>query len=250
MPDWTWAAASRRGTAHVTTGDGLQDAYRVLTVAGFIIAIACDGAGSTRYGRLGAVIATRVLSRRAAKWVGRHRRLPSPVMMEMWVAEVRLAIFVHADRRGCAMGAFAATLVLAISNGISTLTAHVGDGAVVAQCAGFNEIIALSWPESGQYASTTFFLTDDAVRLRIGIVTDIAVDRVAVLTDGLERLALDFAGKAAHAPFFRSIFGPVASSICVGRNQRLSAQLADFLSSDSVNARTDDDKTLVVAALR
>lgn len=250
MPDWTWAAASQRGTAHVATGDGRQDAFRVLAAAGFLIAVTCDGAGSTRHGRLGAVIATRMLSQRVADWVGCHNRPPSPVLLEMWVAEVRLAIFVHADRRGCAMGEFASTLVLVITDGLSILTAHVGDGAVVGQCAGSPDFIALSWPESGQYASTTFFLTDDVVRLRIGIATDIVIDRVAVLTDGLERLALDFAGRAAHAPFFRSMFAAVASSASTGRDRPLSGQLGRFLSSDGVNARTDDDKTLVLAVLR
>lgn len=250
MPDWTWAAASQRGTAHVTTGDGRQDAYRVLAAAGFLIAVACDGAGSTRHGRLGAVIATRMLSQRVAEWVARHHRPPSPVLLEMWVAEVRLAIFVHADRRGCAMGEFASTLVLAISDGLSTLTAHVGDGAVVGRCTGSHEFIALSWPESGQYASTTFFLTDDVVRMRTGIATDIAIDQVAVLTDGVERLALDFAERIAHAPFFRGMFAAVASSASKGRDWQLSEQLARFISSDSVNARTDDDKTLALAVLR
>ncbi len=250
MPDWTWAAASRRGSAHVAIGEGRQDAYRVLAVDDFIIAVACDGAGSTRYGRLGAVISTRILSTRAAEWVRRHHRPPSPGIIEMWVAEARLAILVHAERRSCYIGEFAATLVLAISDGSSAITAHIGDGAIVARRAGDYTFTDLSWPESGQYASTTFFLTDDAVRLRIGVVTDIAIDRLAIMTDGLERLALNFANKAAHAPFFCSIFGPLAYSHVFGRDQQLSDGLAAFLASDSVNARTDDDKTLVLAALR
>lgn len=250
MPDWTWAAASRRGTAHEANREGRQDAYRVLAVGRFVIAIACDGAGSTRHGRLGAVIATRMLSMRAAEWVGRQQAVPPPRAVEMWVAEARLAILVHADRRGCFMGEFAATLVMAISDGSCTLTAHVGDGAIVGRYAGSDDFIQLSWPESGQYASTTFFLTDAVPRLRIGMLAGIAIDQLAVMTDGLERLALSFAEKAAHAPFFRSMFAPVASSSYFGRDHHLSDSLAAFLSSASVNARTDDDKTLVIAALR
>lgn len=250
MSDWTWAAASQRGTTHVAIGEGRQDAYRVLAVAGFLIIVACDGAGSVRHGRLGAVIATRMLAQRAVEWVSRHNRLPSPSMLEMWVAEMRLAIFVHAGRRGCAMGEFASTLVLVISDGLSTFTAHIGDGAVVGRCAKTNKFIALSWPDGGQYVSTTFFLTDEVVRLRIGIATDIAVVQLAALTDGLERLALDFTNRSAHAPFFASMFAPFGSIAASGRDRKLSEQLATYLSSDQVNARTNDDKTLVLAALR
>jgi hypothetical protein len=168
----------------------------------------------------------------------------------MWVAEARLAILVHADRRGCVMGEFASTLALAISDGTSTITAHVGDGAIVGRRTGSDSFTDLSWPESGQYASTTFFLTDEVPRLRIGSTSGIAIDRLAILTDGLERLSLNFADRVVHPPFFRSMFAPFASSASCGRDRKLSEQLATFLSSDQINARTDDDKTLVLAALR
>ena len=250
MAYWTWAATSQRGTAHAVNGDGRQDAYRVLAVDDVIIAVACDGAGSARYGRLGAVIATRMLCARAAEWIERHLRLTSPIAIDLWVAEVRLAILIHASTRGCDMGEFAATLLFAISNGASTITAHIGDGAIIGRCVGTNVFIDLSWPESGEYVSTTFFLTDAVPRLRVGVTTDIAIDRLAVLTDGVERLALCFADKTPHQPFFNGMFGPVAASVAPGCDRNLSDQLATFLSSDSVNARTDDDKTLVLAALR
>jgi hypothetical protein len=54
----------------------------------------------------------------------------------------------------------------------------------------------------------------------------------------------------AHAPFFQGILGPVAGSEIAGRDHKLCAALARYLESDAVNARTDDDKTLLVAAYR
>lgn len=251
MASWTWAAASARGTSHELNGEGRQDAYRVLSAfAGFLIAVACDGAGSACRGRLGAVIATRILSARASDWVSRHGALPSPGALDLWVAEVRLIILVHADRLGCPVGDFAATLALAISDGTSTITAHVGDGAIVGRYTSSGEIVALSWPKSGEYASTTFFITDEILQLRVGVATDLPIDRLAVMTDGLERLALDLVERAAHAPFFNGMFAAVASSLAIGRDAQLSRQLGAFLASDAVNARTDDDKTLIIAAIR
>jgi hypothetical protein len=250
MANWTWTAASARGTSHEANGEGRQDAFRVLSAADFLVAIACDGAGSACRGRLGAVIATRILSARAADWISRRGALPSPGALDLWVAEVRLTLLVHADRLGCKTEDFAATLALAISDGTSTITAHVGDGAIVGRCAGSGDLVALSWPDSGEYASTTYFLTDDVVRLRIGVTDAVGIDRLAVLTDGLERLALDLVERVAHPPFFTGMFAAVAASSAVGRDAQRSSQLAAFLASDTVNARTDDDKTLILAAVR
>ena len=65
-----------------------------------------------------------------------------------------------------------------------------------------------------------------------------------MLTDGLQPLALNYAAKAAHAPFFVPMFRPlrVAPS-----GATVLAALRNFLDSPRVNERTDDDKTLILA---
>ena len=77
-----------------------------------------------------------------------------------------------------------------------------------------------------------------------------AISALVAFTDGLERLALDFGATQAHAPFFQGILGPVAASEMAGRDDKLVRRLRRYLESDAVNARTDDDKTLLVAAYR
>jgi hypothetical protein len=76
-----------------------------------------------------------------------------------------------------------------------------------------------------------------------------AFDDIAVFTDGLERLALQFDTGSAHAPFFDSMFRPlnVAPS---GYRPELETSLVDFLNSEKVTNRTDDDKTIVIASRR
>ena len=68
------------------------------------------------------------------------------------------------------------------------------------------------------------------------------------MTDGLERLALGFAARVSHRPFFDGLFSAVAASNNVGADRSLSRKLAAWLDSDSVNARTDDAKTFILAA--
>jgi hypothetical protein len=106
---------------------------------------------------------------------------------------------------------------------------------------------AASWPEQGEYASTTFFMTDDAeLKLRISRYND-DIRAACLFSDGLERLALDFANKIPSSRFFEPMIAPVAASACCGKDARLSAVLREYLASPAVLARTDDDKTLVLA---
>lgn len=165
-----------------------------------------------------------------------------------WVEKARLRILDAANNRGLPARDFATTVVMALSNGTDTITAHIGDGAIVARCTATDEWTALSWPAHGEYASMTSFLTDDALALRVA-TTPGDIDRVAVFTDGIERLALDFSADTPHAPFFDGLVRPLGDCMDVGRSPTLSAALAALLDSDSVNARTDDDKTLILARL-
>jgi hypothetical protein len=144
------------------------------------------------------------------------------------------------------MADLATTVVMAVSNGTSTLTMHIGDGAVVGRdhlC----ELLELSWPEGGAYAATTFFITDAVPHIRISVIEDHPVSGLVLLTDGLERLALDFQTGLAHRGFFQGLLTAVDADDTIGRAHQLSAQLGNFLDSDGVNARTDDDKTLILA---
>ncbi len=251
MAGWAWAAASRCGTAHRDANGHRQDAFRIIsTDGGILIAVACDGAGSAPYSRFGAVIAARTISQRAKAWIDAHAVLPNPLLIELWVAEARLAIIVAADRIGVAAGDFASTLVLAICDAVDVLTAHVGDGAVVVGVSAPDALLVMSWPQGGEYTAETFFVTDPDPQLRIGRLRGWPIDRLAVTTDGLERLALDFGAAGAHRPFFDRLFGGMVSAAAPGRCNSLSEALGRLLDADAVNDRTDDDKTLLLAVMR
>lgn len=215
-----------------------------------LIAVACDGAGSASRGGEGASLVTRRLSLAAEAHLRTSLDLPSDEIVRDWIDSVRDLIAAAAERRELRPRDFATTLVMVIAMPARTLTIHVGDGAAVGRLVDDGRWVALSWPENGEFASTTFFVTDDIeVRLRIER-TNYHFDRIALMTDGIERLALDLAGGVPHAPFFQGISEPVARSAITGRDGPLSRKLAQYLSSDAINARTDDDKTLIVASRR
>jgi hypothetical protein len=65
----------------------------------------------------------------------------------------------------------------------------------------------------------------------------------------LQRLALNLATNTPHEPFFEPFF-KVLSIVGENKEDELTAALVDFLKSERVNERTDDDKTLALACLQ
>lgn len=244
---WAWASASVRGTAHVRSGTRKQDAYSCSASGDFLVCIVSDGAGSAQYGGEGASIVCRTLSEAARDYVRNSRGLPSQELVLSWLDLARDRIAYAAGRRSSVPRDFAATLVSVISDGNKTLIAQVGDGCA-ALLDGSGQWRIPVWPDHGEYASTTSFVTEDPEAKCRFAYEQSGVLAVAALTDGLERLAIDFASQSAFAGFFNGMTKPVLSTEAIGRDRALSAGLASYLEGASVCARTDDDKTLVIAA--
>ena len=251
---WTWAVASARGTSHARAGSRLQDAYVCFalehTLSPFV-AIVSDGAGSAGYGGQGASLVCRSIATRVRRYFeGTVAGLPGDAEVEGWIDETRDLIVAVAARRSLEPREFAATLLLVINCGNESLIAHIGDGCAVLKEAETGAWIAPSWPEQGEYASTTYFVTDEvSLRLRVTRVSA-GIDAVVAFTDGLERLALDMVVRKPFARFFEAMIQPVLQAPGVGRDRKLSTQLTTYLDSDAVTARTDDDKTLILAIRR
>jgi hypothetical protein len=137
----------------------------------------------------------------------------------------------------------ACTALLALLGPASAAFAQLGDGAIVIwQRDDFRTVF---WPEPAEYANATDFLTDDSFpdSMRFETVTD-SIAGVAALTDGLQRVALDFAARTAYPAFFQPLFNKLR---VVADPESLVEPFREFLDSDRINERTDDDKTLVLA---
>lgn len=205
-----------------------------------------DGAGSASLGGQGAWIVCRELSRRLRGWCAGNETPPSDALVEGWMDDLRDRLGTIAERRGVERREFAATLVGLAVVGNEALLMHVGDGAVVGRRSGVWEV--LSGPENGEYASTTFFVTDDPeVRLRLRRLPR-EHDAFALFSDGIEDLALQQTGRQAHPRFFDPMMKPIDQSDRAGHLGKLSAALGGYLDSAAVCERTDDDKTLILAS--
>jgi hypothetical protein len=245
---WAWAIATCRGTSHIRDNTECQDTSRCIAVGSekqILVAVVSDGAGTATHGKQGSVLVCRTVSECARQHFATMETPPTDDDVWFWIDQTRDRISLAAKTLAAAQREFAATLVAVIGMVSETLLIHIGDGAAV--CKTNSSWIVPSWPAHGEYASTTYFITDEPVaNLRITRLP-FGVDAMAAFSDGIERLVLRFADQTASETLFDKFTGIVRASNSSGTNKPLNESLKRYLDSPVINERTDDDKSLIVA---
>lgn len=249
--EWRYAAASRQGTAHRRRNERRQDAFRVSVQGPVLLATVADGAGSATRGGAGAALAVRTFHECLRALLTIEEQVAALADHHVWdvVDFTRDRLSSAARKNGLVPRDLATTLISVASDGETTLLVHVGDGAVVVRDRETGLWSLASAPHNGEYASTTYFLTDDpSPALRIARL-DRPVSAIFTFTDGVETVVLDRArANEPFQPFFERMLAPVAAAPFGGHSMPLSAALGRYLDGDGFCSRTDDDKTLVIAA--
>lgn len=241
---WIILGDSVTGTAHRASGVACQDAFRAGTFGQeqeWLKIVVADGAGSASHAAIGAQIACTEFIQ-LVEALEPEMLCTKAGMMELFTT-VRAAVVAAAANHKVAPRELACTILLAVIGPTTAALAQIGDGAIVVGCA--QEYRVVFWPESNEYANATDFLTDAAFANALKFVTITEpIDAVAVFTDGLQRLALEFANRSAYPGFFQPLFEELRSAV---NSELLMEPFHNFLDSERVNARTDDDKTLIIA---
>jgi hypothetical protein len=174
--------------------------------------------------------------------------------VEDWLSGVRSEIRDRAETDGLSTREFACTILGAVVGHDRVAFFQIGDGAiVVANRAEPGDYGWVFWPQHGEFANQTNFITQDNVLEVLEFeVDERSVDEIAVFTDGIERLVLDLQEKTAPAPFFRTLFSWLAKvdPAAIGEEIPASEVVGGYLGSKDINDRTDDDKTLILATRR
>jgi Protein phosphatase 2C len=247
---WRFAAARAKGTLHLRANLPCQDQLACVALpGGILVAAVADGAGSAAKAEQGADIAVDTVITHL-KCSLEEKRSDFAALLRESAAMARETIGAEAARKGSELRSYASTLLAVVLTPDGGGALQIGDGVIVVSD-GADEWSWMFWPQRGEYANTTHFLTDEGaleqieVELFSGIVTDIAL-----MSDGLEPLALHYASKAVHDPFFKGVFQPLLKAEGSAEISTLSASLEQFLASERVRSRTDDDLSLILATRR
>ena len=206
---WRFALARATGTSHIRHEMPCQDRCAcVLFAEGGIVAALADGAGSAEFAEDGAEIAVNAIVDflTAAK--------PSPetnfaVLVRSAVVAARRAVLAQAQIRNVSARQLASTLLAVISTEYGGGAAQIGDGVIVVSQE-VNDWGWVFWPQRGEYANTTRFLTDHDAELRIEIEVFLRplVDLMLV-SDGLRTFSNPLRLEVCSQSFLRRASSPV-----------------------------------------
>jgi hypothetical protein len=250
---WKIIQASIAGTSHTKSGRVCEDeciAHSFPAPDGeeILVGLIADGAGSAKRGGSGAQIACEAGIVVIEGWIIQAGSFVGlkPEVVTGWAEEIIKNIQKAAESEALTLRDFACTLLGAVIGKASSVFFQIGDGAIVINDGG-DRFVPMFWPDSGEYANMSYFITDQdpMSHLRIRMCPS-APDELAVFSDGLQRLALVYESKSAHNPFFQPMFS-VLRRTTLDDCHSLSDQLAKFLNSPKINERTDDDKSLILA---
>lgn len=273
---WRIVQASAIGTSHHKIGEACEDECFAESLRGpdggeYFLGLVSDGAGSASHGRCGASLACEKGRDVIEQWVHNEASHCQPTVptVRSWVTAIRSHILESAKAKNLNPRNFACTLLGAVIGNRNAVFFQVGDGAIV--MGEHNDLHPVFWPDNGQYANMTYFITDDdaldhlqwkcifldkppPLTVKRTSNRDIRVSscetslpcEIAMFSDGLQRLALVYQSKTAYQPFFDPMFRTLRQANLAACD-RLSYELFLFLGSPQVNERTDDDKTLILA---
>lgn len=168
------------------------------------------------------------------------------------VGMVRARLEERAAELGENVRELACTLLLAVVGADAAFYIQIGDGGIVVSRRDDHEGHGwIFWPESGEYINYTCFVTaaDVYERMQTDCATGV-VEEVAIFSDGIQSLVLNYAARAVHERFFEQMFTPLRVVEKEGHQLELEKELELFLSRKSIDARTDDDRTLLLASRR
>ncbi|MEX5302636.1 PP2C family serine/threonine-protein phosphatase [Kocuria sabuli] len=249
---WRACGASIQGGSHVRADLPCQDANATRSLkneAGEVLLVAvADGAGSASRGAEGAALMVRGLADRCVGVVESSPGRASGDLKEV-IEGLREDLLVLAASSEVPLREFACTVLCAVLHPEWSVFAQIGDGAIVVPEDGTDQWNWVFWPQRGEYANTTQFITDGNAMEELQIdVLPHRVSEIALFTDGIQHLVLHYETQQVHSPFFESMLGPLRAVSAPGRDKRLDDSLATYLSSPAIQAKADDDLTLLLAS--
>ncbi len=248
---WKAIGDSVTGSSHTQTNRPCEDAisFGIVDISKTNQVLVCcisDGAGSAKHAAAASAYVT-------SKTIDilTEKLLAEPIISEediyLIAEELYEGLTLMAQDLQDPVYEFSCTWLGAIIYENRAIFFQVGDGVVIrSDKTGYYSHIW--WPDNGEYQNSTCFLIDDKHlgNLRITVI-DEQINEIALLTDGLQLLALSVENQNVHQPFFTALYKVLRMADDEEKLSTLNTRLAEYLDSSMINNRTDDDKTLFLA---
>lgn len=247
---WKTIGKSVTGTSHLHAKAVCEDAlhYSAYTTPAqeeILICFVSDGAGSASQAALASQLATTTAHTFVSIHLQQHPALAEKDLYRL-AEQVHDALQQQAHARQLPLEEFSCTLLGCIIFDNYACFIQVGDGAIVKN-ADNDFYTPIWWPHNGEYQNTTAFINDNSFRYLKVLVTEEVITELAIFTDGLQMLALNYDTVTAHHPFFKDMFKWLRFASQPEEVAILNKKLEEYLSSGTINKLTDDDKTLFLA---
>ncbi|MBE9591933.1 MAG: protein phosphatase 2C domain-containing protein [Proteobacteria bacterium] len=243
--------ASVIGPSHIDKGTPCQDAckYAIIPPNLGVIAVA-DGLGSASKSDTGAQVAVEAALEEGKATITKKKIAVTDLsdVAKEAVAFARKELEAKATKEQCSLHDLACTIIVVIFHEDSVSVAHIGDGAVVAKTE--EGLRLISAPGDSEYVNEVIPLTTNDWEQSLRITPKISgVECVAVFTDGCQRAALlrTQNGLQPYDRFFEPLFSYAQELEVLEEGEQ---DIRDFLASQKMSEHSEDDKTLVIAALK
>ncbi|MEH2223605.1 PP2C family serine/threonine-protein phosphatase [Nostoc sp.] len=248
--NWKAVARSEIGTSHQKQEIGCQDYgdYRIFDDV--IVGAVADGAGSAKYSDVGSRLAVETV----LKCFSDINEFPQKQDSQPLSKEEAQKVFAEivnkvitelqkqADKGDYFINDLACTLLVFVATPDCIAAMQIGDGFIVMRSQD-SEYKLLFQPDKGEFANETTFITSpNALKeMQVKVIPE-KQEFICASTDGLEKVAIRLSDWQPFSPFFKPLEQYLHEPI---NSEEEDKYLTEFLNSERLNSRTDDDKTLL-----
>jgi hypothetical protein len=255
---WRTVCQSAIGRFHIEAGLPCQDygAYQPLGKDILIGAVA-DGAGSAKHSDLGAKVAVETAIAFLTDLVdiadddgqtlaeNSSQQELTNIFKRLFpklLTQVQQQLQQQGQHQQLELSELATTLLVFIATSKWLAAMQIGDGFILIKPVG-GVYQLLFQPDKGEYINETTFITsaNALAEMQIRVLAK-PTEFICAATDGVEKVAINYANWQPFPPFFQPLEQYLQTT-----EKPLETDLKEFLEREDLNARTTDDKTLLLA---